>query len=204
MVRGTSTASINDGNWHHVAVTTSGSGTTLFIDGVALTGGAVDYTSTTDTTAFFDDVSNPSSITIGAYSSGGIGGEFSGLIDDVRIYDRALTTLDIDQLYTPPDTIEVDTTLDTVDGATGSVAELLGDRGSDGLISFREAILAVNNDDGTNWTIDLNSGTYSFAAGSGDSAGDFDIRNSVSIVGCLLYTSPSPRDLSTSRMPSSA
>ena len=27
---------------------------------------------------------------------------------------------------------------------------------------------------------------------------------SSSVVGCLLYTSPSPRDLSTSRMPSSA
>ena len=26
----------------------------------------------------------------------------------------------------------------------------------------------------------------------------------VEVVGCLLYTSPSPRDLSTSRMPSSA
>ena len=32
------------------------------------------------------------------------------------------------------------------------------------------------------------------------SAGLFD----VSHMGCLLYTSPSPRDLSTSRMPSSA
>ena len=26
----------------------------------------------------------------------------------------------------------------------------------------------------------------------------------VTLIGCLLYTSPSPRDLSTSRMPSSA
>ena len=30
------------------------------------------------------------------------------------------------------------------------------------------------------------------------------VRNMASIYGCLLYTSPSPRDLSTSRMPSSA
>ena len=29
-------------------------------------------------------------------------------------------------------------------------------------------------------------------------------RNYIKIISCLLYTSPSPRDLSTSRMPSSA
>ena len=34
----------------------------------------------------------------------------------------------------------------------------------------------------------------------------FDIKKNAvhAILGCLLYTSPSPRDLSTSRMPSSA
>ena len=30
------------------------------------------------------------------------------------------------------------------------------------------------------------------------------VRNVILSMGCLLYTSPSPRDLSTSRMPSSA
>ena len=33
---------------------------------------------------------------------------------------------------------------------------------------------------------------------------DFDFREFSKLNGCLLYTSPSPRDLSTSRMPSSA
>ena len=33
---------------------------------------------------------------------------------------------------------------------------------------------------------------------------DYSSQNSENISGCLLYTSPSPRDLSTSRMPSSA
>ena len=32
----------------------------------------------------------------------------------------------------------------------------------------------------------------------------FDSRKSIDYYSCLLYTSPSPRDLSTSRMPSSA
>ena len=34
--------------------------------------------------------------------------------------------------------------------------------------------------------------------------GDFSLEDNHLIKGCLLYTSPSPRDLSTSRMPSSA
>ena len=33
---------------------------------------------------------------------------------------------------------------------------------------------------------------------------DVDLALEVGVGGCLLYTSPSPRDLSTSRMPSSA
>ena len=33
---------------------------------------------------------------------------------------------------------------------------------------------------------------------------ELDITNQEQVEGCLLYTSPSPRDLSTSRMPSSA
>ena len=41
--------------------------------------------------------------------------------------------------------------------------------------------------------LDLDHGTYPFVTSSNPISG-----------GCLLYTSPSPRDLSTSRMPSSA
>lgn len=42
-------------------------------------------------------------------------------------------------------TITVTTTSAVIDGATGSVAELLANPGTDGEISFREAIAAVNN-----------------------------------------------------------
>ena len=38
----------------------------------------------------------------------------------------------------------------------------------------------------------------------GDEEGDDESEDSVGSSSCLLYTSPSPRDLSTSRMPSSA
>ena len=58
-------------------------------------------------------------------------------------------------------------------------------------------------------TIDLNqlciahpAATY-FVRAAGDSMVDHGIRDGDLLI-CLLYTSPSPRDLSTSRMPSSA
>lgn len=42
-------------------------------------------------------------------------------------------------------TLVVDTTSDTADGDTTSIAALLGDRGADGFISLREALTAANN-----------------------------------------------------------
>ncbi|MEM6468653.1 MAG: LamG-like jellyroll fold domain-containing protein, partial [Planctomycetota bacterium] len=86
-----------------------------------------------------------------------------------------------------PTGITVDTTGDTVDGTTTDVATLLANRGADGFISLREAILAVNNDSGSGWTIDLGAGTYVLTrTGSGEnsaSTGDLDITSNITIVG---------------------
>jgi len=41
--------------------------------------------------------------------------------------------------------IIVDTSVDTADGDTSSIASLMADKGADGLISLREAIIAANN-----------------------------------------------------------
>ena len=80
--------------------------------------------------------------------------------------------------------ITVDTTLDKVDGDTTSVASLLADKGTDGFVSLREAIIAVNNDTNSGWTIILGAGTYDLSiTGSGDEAGDLDITSDVTIVG---------------------
>ena len=85
--------------------------------------------------------------------------------------------------------IVVDTTNDTVDGTTTDVASLLANRGADGFISLREAILAVNNDSASHWNIVVSAGTYSFAGNSNtDSEGDFDIRNDVTITGAGVDT----------------
>ncbi|EMB19109.1 Pentaxin [Rhodopirellula europaea 6C] len=115
LVRATSTATINDGNWHHIAVTTDGTGTSVYIDGLELSGGAVTYSSSTDTTAFFDDITGATTISLGAYNSGGVGGEFDGLVDDVRIYNYAVTDSDMSDLYayrsaSPNDLAITDTT----------------------------------------------------------------------------------------------
>ena len=106
-----------------------------------------------------------------------------GVIDEARIYDRALSATDVQELYDDGFRIDVDTTNDAVDGTTTDVATLLANKGADGFISLREAILAVNNDSGTNWTINLGAGTYNITSGGSDSTGDFDIRNDVVIVG---------------------
>ncbi len=65
--------------------------------------------------------------------------------------------------YTP-DSVVVDTINDLVDGNTASIAALLANKGADGKISLREAILAANNSIGTN-TIKFNvKGTISLTS----------------------------------------
>ena len=57
---------------------------------------------------------------------------------------------------------------------------------------------------GTVIQVDDSSGT---ARDISDDITNYDIniaQNTIDVTTCLLYTSPSPRDLSTSRMPSSA
>ena len=67
----------------------------------------------------------------------------------------------------------------------------LGEYGS---VKFPSILEAYNRDsDFKRWKLGMD---YYF--GSGRTWGDYQI------LSCLLYTSPSPRDLSTSRMPSSA
>ena len=69
-----------------------------------------------------------------------------------------------------------------------------------------EGIVIDNNDDNSNYRITLTREDGKMvtilvpkgAVNGGDDIWNDDAEN------CLLYTSPSPRDLSTSRMPSSA
>ena len=81
--------------------------------------------------------------------------------------------------------VTVTTTLDEFDIESDieGIAELLSDPGDDGLISLREAIFAANADPDVNY-ISLPAGTYRLTnSGSGNDAGDLDIRESVTIAG---------------------
>ncbi len=85
----------------------------------------------------------------------------------------------------------VDTTSDTVDGTTTSIANLLAAKGIDGKISLREAIIATNNTAGAD-TIFLPAGSYvlSRTGASEDAAstGDLDITGNLTIAGAGANT----------------
>ena len=99
-----SSATVNDGNWHHVVVSrnqTTGE-KDIYIDGVL-------DTSDFDTAALLDD---PQLLTIGAIADAsnpdpsspsytGYNG-YQGLLDDIQIYGRVLSSNDVSFLYNNP------------------------------------------------------------------------------------------------------
>jgi len=78
---------LNDGQWHHVVLEHSAGNMALYIDG------------TLEKSAYFPAAS--AGVTISAL---GMGGKFTGSLDDVRVYNRALSASEVQQLYTqiPP------------------------------------------------------------------------------------------------------
>ena len=78
---------------------------------------------------------------------------------------------------------EIDRTRATRDGASGDRVGRRGENADDAMV--------ISDGEGT---MDEDSDDY----------WDDDGSSPINLMGCLLYTSPSPRDLSTSRMPSSA
>ncbi len=145
---------INDGTWHHVAVVIHAGGNTLYIDGLAAP--VVYNQGNASTSRFFDDVPNLDSMSIGR-NENDEGGRwfFSGFIDDVRVYSRALTASDIDELYATSQPLVVDTTSDAPNATTLSISTLLANKDADNAISLREAITAANNTAGID-TIQFN------------------------------------------------
>jgi hypothetical protein len=88
--RGGSTTSVacsnpSNSSWHHVVGTQTGTTATVYIDGVQCNTGAVTAINNgTDT------------VEIGRFRGGYY---FNGKIDDVRIYNRALTAEEVQSLY---------------------------------------------------------------------------------------------------------
>ena len=105
-----STATINDGTWHHVAFSVDGSGNQLYIDGAAVARTFISGSAAT--TTFISALNSTTVTTIGAYDNGVINGEFLGMLDEVCIYSRALSgsevvTLAGDLSLTDTDTVAV-------------------------------------------------------------------------------------------------
>ncbi|HHJ40449.1 MAG: hypothetical protein AXA67_08385 [Methylothermaceae bacteria B42] len=92
---------IADGTWHHIAVTVDSSGNSLYVDGNKLTNSDLIYSNGDATTNnFLNTVLNSDTVAIGAITRNSIlEWELGGLVDDVRVYNRALTAGEIAQLY---------------------------------------------------------------------------------------------------------
>ena len=92
----------NDGNWHHVAVTSNESSYKLFIDGAEDTGAATSGSSPSNVVGgWIDDMAVKNSCNIGAQRRNADKNNhyFNGNIDELAIWDSALTADQIDNIY---------------------------------------------------------------------------------------------------------
>ncbi len=148
---------IGDGNWHTYTLTVAaGVGSKVYLDGVL---------KNADTRG--GDAFNPTTnLYFGARQDLDLDRLYGGLLDSVQVFSRALSSKDVSDVHTGgralgmvditvSGVVEVTTVSDVSDGDTASLAALLGDQGSDGLISLREAIEAANLTAGTD-TITFN------------------------------------------------
>ena len=96
-----STTSVNDGNWHQiVAVYHSGGSKSIYVDGVPAE----------STQASEPFIGSLASFMVGGTSdnNGVKQGSYSGLIDDVQIYNNALSDPDVDFLFQHPGQLVLD------------------------------------------------------------------------------------------------
>jgi Tol biopolymer transport system component len=92
-----SASDVNDGKWHHIVYSRSGQKDSLYcyVDGQFETS-----TSDLHTTAFLN-ATNPISMSLGAGNHGTLGpiNNYSGILDDVRFFNKLLTGKEISELY---------------------------------------------------------------------------------------------------------
>jgi len=88
------TSTVEIGNWYHLAVTHTGTTTTVYLNGIAIT-----PSGTSGSAVAIKIASSPQPLTFGQLQ-GNIGTyPFSGSIDQARIFTSALTSSQVSQLY---------------------------------------------------------------------------------------------------------
>jgi hypothetical protein len=90
---------INAGTWYHVALSASETSTNSGIVNYYLNGLLVGSRTTASGLGIVLGTGTPNQLRIGAQNGTNIGYNFQGFIDDVRIYNRALTSRDIAGIY---------------------------------------------------------------------------------------------------------
>jgi len=124
----TSSITVNDGNWHFVAVSTDSSGNTkLYVDNqpaVTGTGGGIHFRS--ETWIGCTDTAVYSTITRNNF--------FNGKIDQVRIFNKAISSSEVTTLYQETSASATKSTTDIFDDGSGVVLyELEGNANDTGL-----------------------------------------------------------------------
>ena len=167
-----SDVAINDGNWHHVAVTIGPSGNSLYVDGVLATAGQLTYdTGSASTQSFFSSVSGLDSMAIGRNQDSS-GGKWyaTGSLDDVRLYDRVLSTSEVANLTNDLTLVDTDTVAITVNPVNDAptISNLDGDvlnyTEGDGVVLIEQGgnALVIDIDsanfDGGNLNVEVDSG----------------------------------------------
>ena len=156
-----STTTINDGAWHHVAISVGTSGNALYIDGQLA---SVTYdTGSSSTTSFFDDISGLDSMNIGRNETSGGGSlYFNGLMDDVRVYNQDLSLADIAAVAAEAPVAYNDTATTTKNTAV-NIDLTANDTDSDS-----ETITVLDVSDPTNGTVvNNNDGTVTYTPNGG-------------------------------------
>ncbi|BBB28359.1 DUF4347 domain-containing protein [Neptunomonas japonica] len=141
-----------DGEWHHVVGTRSGNDFSLYIDNTL---------ADSATNALIGSVDNTVALRMGA--TDGVSSDYDGLLDEVRLYNRALTSSDITELY----------------NNVGNIPVIISSGGNDTAnISVIDGTTSV----ATVSAIDNNSGTMTYSISGGDDALKFSINPTTGVL----------------------